>query len=149
MKSKEIKLYNILFPIWFIILIPMSWLVILPGNFIIDSLVLLLTMKATRIVGRKEMYKKTILKIWLFGFISDIIGAAFLFVTIMGFELAIPGEDYLYLTIAVLISAVFIFIFNYKVSFKGYDRATRFKMALSFAIFTAPYTFLIPLDWIY
>ena len=149
MKNKEIKLYNILFPIWFIILIPMSWLVILPGNFIIDSLVLLLTMKATRIVGRKEMYKKTILKIWLFGFISDIIGAAFLFVTIMGFELALPGEDYLYLTIAVLISAVFIFIFNYKVSFKGYDRATRFKMALSFAIFTAPYTFLIPLDWIY
>ena len=149
MKNKETKLYNILFPIWFIILIPMSWLVILPGNFIIDSLVLLLTMKAIGIVGRKEMYKKTILKIWLFGFISDIIGAAFLFVTIMGFELALPGEDYLYLTIAVLISAVFIFIFNYKVSFKGYDRATRFKMALSFAIFTAPYTFLIPLDWIY
>lgn len=149
MKNKESKLYNILFPIWFIVLIPVSWLVILPGNFIIDSLVLLITMRAIGIVGKKEMYKKSILKVWGFGFLADIIGAAFLFLTMWVFELAVSGEDYLYLAIAVLISAIFIFIFNYKISFKGYDRNTRFKMALSLAILTAPYTFLIPLDWIY
>ena len=143
------RLYNILFPIWFLLFIPITWVVVLPANFVIDSLVILITMKMIGVKFKKRMYKESILKVWGFGFLSDIIGAAFLFVTMWILELAVPGEDYLYLAIAVLISAIFIFIFNYKISFKGYDRNTRFKMALSLAILTAPYTFLIPLDWIY
>lgn len=147
--KKEMRLYNILFPIWFLLFIPITWVVVLPANFVIDSLVILITMKMIGVKFKKRMYKESILKVWGFGFLSDIIGAAFLFVTMWILELAVPGEDYLYLAIAVLISAIFIFIFNYKISFKGYDRNTRFKMALSLAILTAPYTFLIPLDWIY
>lgn len=143
------RLYNILFPIWFLLFIPVTWVVVLPANFVIDSLVILITMKMIGVKFKKKMYKESILKVWGFGFLSDIIGAAFLFVTMWILDLAVPGEDYLYLAIAVLISAIFIFIFNYKISFKGYDRNTRFKMALSLAILTAPYTFLIPLDWIY
>lgn len=147
--KKEMRLYNILFPIWFLLFIPITWVVVLPANFVIDSLVILITMKMIGVKFKKRMYKESILKVWGFGFLSDIIGAAFLFVTMWILDLAVPGEDYLYLAIAVLISAIFIFIFNYKISFKGYDRNTRFKMALSLAILTAPYTFLIPLDWIY
>lgn len=147
--NKEIRFYNILFPIWFLLFIPMAWVVVLPANFVIDSLVILITMKMIGVKFKKRMYKESILKVWGFGFLADIIGAAFLFVTMWILELAIPGEDYLYLAIAVLISAVFIFIFNYRVSFKGYDKRTRFRMALSLSILTAPYTFLIPLNWIY
>ena len=143
------RLYNILFPIWFLLFIPITWVVVLPANFVIDSLVILITMKMIGVKFKKRMYKESILKVWGFGFLADIIGAAFLFVTMWILELAIPGEDYLYLAIAVLISAVFIFIFNYRVSFKGYDKRTRFRMALSLSILTAPYTFLIPLNWIY
>lgn len=147
--NKELKLYNILFPIWALILIPTVWLVVLPVNFLVDSLVILITMKIIGVVAKKEMYKKSILKVWIFGFLSDIIGSAFLIFTMWILELPNEGDD-LYLTIpAILISAVFIFIFNYFVSFKGYDKATKFKMALNLAIFTAPYTFLIPLEWIY
>ncbi len=147
--NKEIRFYNILFPIWFLLFIPLAWVVVLPANFIIDSLVILITMKLIGVEFKKKMYKKSIFKVWCLGFLSDAIGAAFLFLTMWVFELAVPGEDYLYLAIAVLISAIFIFIFNYKISFKGYDRNVRFKMALSLAILTAPYTFLIPLNWIY
>ena len=149
MKNKEVKLYNILFPLWLVIIFPVSWLVIVPGNFIIDSLVLLIAMSAMKIAHRKEMYKKTILKVWLFGFISDFIGAGFLFIAFYVLELPGQGDD-LYLTApATLLAAICIFIFNYLISFKDYDRKTRFKMALTFALFTAPYTFLVPMAWIY
>ena len=150
MKSeKEIRFYNILFPIWFLIFIPTVWLVVLPANFIVDSLVILLVMHIIGTQNKKELYKKSILKVWIFGFISDIIGAAFLFLTMWVLELVIQGDE-LYLTIpATLIAAVFIFIFNYSISFKGCERVERLKLSLALALFTAPYTFLIPLEWIY
>ncbi len=147
--KKYLRLNNILFPIWFLLFIPMTWVVVLPANFIVDSLVILITMNMIGVKFKKSMYKQSILKVWGLGFLADVIGAAFLFLTMWVFELAVPGEDYLYLAIAVLISAIFIFIFNYNISFKGYDKRTRFKMALSLSILTAPYTFLIPLEWIY
>ena len=43
--KKEIKLYNVIFPIWMLILIPPLWLVVLPGNFLIDLLVLYISMR--------------------------------------------------------------------------------------------------------
>ena len=45
MKKGRVKLYNVLFPVWMLMMFPGMWLIILPGNFIIDSLVLLITMK--------------------------------------------------------------------------------------------------------
>ena len=149
MKNKDIRLYNILFPIWMILLIPTAWLVILPGNFIVDSIVLLLAMRGMKIPYKKKMYGHTIFKVWIFGFIADIIGALVILGAMTLFELNIQGDE-LYLTLpATLIAALFIFIFNYKISFKDYDKKIKIKMALIFAIFTAPYTFLIPLSWIY
>ncbi len=44
MKNKDIKLYNVIFPFWMILLFPSVWFIVLPGNFIIDSLVLLISM---------------------------------------------------------------------------------------------------------
>ena len=75
-KSNSIKLYNILFPVWFLMLIPQLWLVILPGNFIIDSLVLIISMYALKMTEKKAFYKQHILKIFLFGLLYYIIGAA-------------------------------------------------------------------------
>jgi hypothetical protein len=129
--------------------VPLAWLIVLPANFIIDSLVILLTMKHLGIKFKKTMYKRTILKVWSFGFLADIIGAAFLFLTMFVFELGSRGDE-LYLTIpATLIAGILIFILNYKISFKDYDKSVRFKMALNLALLTAPYTFMIPLSWIY
>ena len=51
--------------------------------------------------------------------------------------------------ICILIAAAAIFLLNYFVTFRREDKAIRLKMALTFAIVTAPYTFLIPSSWLY
>ena len=48
----EIKLYNILFPIWLLILMPTAWIAVLPVNFIVDSLVLVIAAKKIGIFER-------------------------------------------------------------------------------------------------
>ncbi len=146
--NKNVKLYNVLFPFWMLILFPQMWLIILPGNFIIDSLVLLVSMMILKTQDRKQNYKKYILKIFIFGMLSDIIGSAFLFVMLIA-EVSNTGDE-LYITIpAIIISAVLIFVFNYFVTFRKAEINFRRKMALIFAIVTAPYTFLIPTTWLY
>ena len=148
-RREDVKLYNILFPLWMLILFPAAWLVILPGNFIIDSLVLLISMAALKIAEKKLWYKKYILKIYAFGMLSDVVGSLFLMLTALVLELGSTGDE-LYLTIpALLISSGLIFVLNYFVTFRKLEQPTRLKMALIFAIATAPYTFLVPLSWIY
>lgn len=146
--KKQIKLYNVLFPVWMLILFPQMWLIVLPGNFIIDSLVLLFSMMALKITERALFYKQNILKIFLFGLLADIVGSAFMFVMVY-FELGTMGDEW-YLTVpAILISAVCIFLLNYFVTFRKTEQTWRFKLAMAYAVFTAPYTFLIPSSWIY
>ena len=147
--KKDLKLYNIIFPIWLLLLVPPVWLLVLPANFIVDSLVILITMDAIGITRKKKMYKKSIFKVWIFGFLSDIIGTLFVLGASIIFNEGGLGDDPAFTIPGVIIAAVMIFIFNYLISFKRYDKATRFKMAISLAIFTAPYTFLIPTSWIY
>lgn len=131
-----------------LILFPQVWLVVLPGNFIIDSIVLLISMSALKIADKKRWYKSHILKIFAFGMLSDFFGALFMLLAVV-LELSQTGDE-LYFTIpALLLSAFAIYALNYFVTFKKDDKITRHKSSLIFAIATAPYTFLIPLSWIY
>ena len=149
MKNCKTKLYNVLFPVWMLMMFPVMWLIILPGNFIIDSLVLLITMKILNYADKKMFYKKHILKIFLFGMLADIIGALFIFLMMYIFEIGNMGDE-LYLTIpGLLIAGLMIFIFNYFITFKKLDKKERLRLSLIFAIITAPYTYLIPTSWIY
>lgn len=72
---KTTKLYNVMFPIWFLFIFPAVWLIIIPANFIIDSLVILITLKYLHYPKPSEIWKSKIWVIWLFGFIADILGA--------------------------------------------------------------------------
>ena len=147
--KKDVKLYNVLFPVWFLMLIPLVWVVVLPGNFLIDSIVLLIAMKCLQIQERKTFYKRHILWIFGFGLLSDLVGSAFMFLTAYVLELGTYGDE-IYLTIpAILIAAVCIFLLNYFVTFRKLDKAQAKKLALTYAIATAPYTFLIQSSWIY
>lgn len=147
--KKEVKLYNVLFPLWMLMLFPVTWLIILPGNFIIDSLVLIIAMRVLKIEEKKPFYKANILKIFVLGILADIVGAAFMLMLGMGFEIGRMLDEW-YLTVpALLISAVCIFLFNYFITFRKYDKRIRYKLALTFAIATAPYTFLYPSEWLY
>ena len=81
--------------------------------------------------------------------ISDLIGSAFMLFITAVFEVGVMGDE-LYLTIpALIISAILIFVFNYFITFKNTETNLRFKLAIIFAIITAPYTFLIPSSWLY
>lgn len=147
--KKETKLYNVLFPLWLLMLFPITWLIVLPGNFVIDSVVLVACMFALKTENKKQIYKSCILKIFLFGLLADAIGSLFLFVMMFVFELGRMGDE-LYLTLpALVISAVLIFVFNYFVTFRKYDNKFKFRTAIAFALVTAPYTFLYPSRWLY
>ena len=148
-KKKSITLYNVLFPVWMLLLFPQMWLIVLPGNFIIDSLVLVLSMLILKVADKKQFYKKHILKIYCFGLLSDVIGAAYMFLMAFIFEIGIMGDEPYLTAPGLIISAVMIFIFNYFITFRKDDGKLRLALSLIFAVVTAPYTFLIPSSWIY
>lgn len=166
--KKEIKLYNIIFPIWMLVLLPPMWIAILPANFIIDSIVLLIALKfIIKNTDIRKNYKKTVFKVWILGFAADLAGTLTLFVVETGFSNmgnkvinqleAIywnPLDNpyaFIYICFAIVISAILIFIFNYKISFKNVDlnKIEKIKVSLTLAILTAPYTFLIPTEMVY
>ena len=148
-RSKSVTLYNVLFPLWMILLFPQMWLIVLPGNFLIDSLVLLASMAFLKISEKKLFYKKYIFAVFSFGILSDIAGSALLFLLCFVLELGHMGDE-LYLTLpAILLSAAMIFMLNYYITFKKVDRKTRLTLSIIFSVVTAPYTFLIPTSWLY
>ncbi|MDD2376953.1 MAG: hypothetical protein PHD15_06045 [Clostridia bacterium] len=162
------KLYNIMFPIWFLLVFPITWLVVIPVNFIIDTIVVLAGLKYFKANNTYETYKKIILKIWFFGFIANLIGSAVLFLTQF---LPNGNQNSLYNSItsqvawnpfnsiessiivlfAIFVSMILIYIFNYKISFKkvGLERKTAKKLAALLAIVTAPWVLLFPSQLLY
>jgi hypothetical protein len=72
--KKETRLYNILLPIWLLVLFPQTWLIVLPGNLAVDCLVLFLTLTALKHTGRGAVLKALWWKLWLLGFAADAVG---------------------------------------------------------------------------
>ena len=148
-EKNEVKLYNVLFPFWMILMFPIAWVVVLPANFIIDSLVLIISMKILHLADKKRFYLRHIFVVFAFGMLSDVIAGIFVFLMMYVFELGNMGDE-LYLTIpGIIIAAALIFVLNYFVTFRKVEKPLRFKMAMIFATVTAPYTFLVQSSWIY
>ena len=55
-KDNSVRLYNVMFPIWFLFFFPALWLVILPVYFGVDTLVLMLSAKRQGIEERKALW---------------------------------------------------------------------------------------------
>lgn len=154
MKKQEIRLFNVLFPIWFFYFFPIVWLLILPVNFLVDSLVLYFSARHQGIGERLPLWKKHILPIWGIGFLSDLIGAGLIFLLYLILAsnpavpnlLLFPGTTLLSLP-GVILAGVLIYWLNRKLTFRksSLDPAAIHKLCLHLAIFTAPYTMLIPL----
>ena len=51
MKKREVRLYNMIIPVWLLWIFPQVWLLILPGNLLIDTAVLLC---ALLVLGRRD-----------------------------------------------------------------------------------------------
>ena len=160
MKHKNnIKLYNVMFPIWFFFFFPVMWLVILPVNFLVDSLVLWLSAKRQQVDDRKTLWKKNILPVLGIGFLADLIGAGLVFLIYLVVAesplvdtwmnpVFFPGTCIISLP-GVALAGWMIYILNKKLTFRKsqLDPAVIHKICLHLAIFTAPYTMLIPLYW--
>jgi len=154
MKKQAIRLYNVLFPIWFFYFFPIVWLLILPVNFLVDSLVLYFSARHQGIGERLPFWKKHILPVWGIGFLSDLIGAGLIFLLYMILAsspavpnlLLFPGTTLLSLP-GVILAGGLIYWLNRKLTFRksSLDPAAIHKLCLHLAIFTAPYTMLIPL----
>lgn len=149
------RLYNVLFPMWMFYLFPSwLWLVILPANFVIDSLMLCLAMRQLEISGRREIWRKSIFRIWAVGFLSDFLGALLtlgLMLLIDAFHLSwdvylFPGTTLLAIP-GIVLSGILIYALNKRYAFAKCISNERqiHKLSLALAIFTAPYAMLIPL----
>ena len=159
MNKRIVKLYNIIFPMYMLWVVPPVIFIAAILNFIIDSIVILITEKVLKVKDIVSKYKKVILKVWGFGFLADFIGAFLLFLISALFEkLDIPikynidynpfGNIYAFIITmsCIIISGVLIYIFNKKFCYKKVDLTEREKhiLALTMAILTAPYLFLLP-----
>ncbi len=156
--KKEITLYNVLFPIWFLLMFPVTWIVVLPVNFIIDSAVLLICAKLLNLTGIRETYKRSIIKIWIIGFASDFIGAGILFLSLDSsgswyeYLQAVSWNPFdnwyalLFVAFAVAVAGVCIFIGNLKYALRKVEASQRKKriLALCLAVLTAPYILFYP-----
>ena len=153
--KKDIRLYNVLFPVWMFFLFPTAaWLLILPGNFLVDSLVLVLWMYHQKIDGKQRLYKQKILPVWLIGFLSDFIGAGltlgvFLLLDMFTPNVAIhlfPATTLMTLP-GVILAGALIYFLNRRFVFRksGLSPEEIHSVCLSLALWTAPYTMLIPL----
>lgn len=147
--KKDVRLYNVLFPVWMLVTMPYIWYLVIPGNFIIDSLVLVIAMKVLKLEDRMAFYKKHILKVFLLGFLADLLAAVPMWVMVYLDMGGTYGDSPLLTVPGLLIAMGLLYVFNYFVSFKDCEPGLRKKLALTFAIATAPYTFLIPSKWIY
>lgn len=170
--KKEIRLYNIFFPIWLLLLFyPLYWLAVLPVNFIVDLLVIVIALRVLHAEDVKLKAKKSIWKVWGFGFLADILGGVLMVSTqFIGLALERFAPDtagrwwyenmtnavmfepfstlpaFLWVLLCVAVSGLFIYLFNMKFGLKKAiaDPVERRKLALALAVFTAPYTFFIP-----
>lgn len=155
--KRDIKLYNLIFPMWGLyfwgVFFPVLFLILLPANFVVDSIVLLLLFAWLRLPEKKQWYKRTILKTWGFGFLADILASAVMvgisWTNILPFNEYMPISGigaFLFTTAGVVLAAVLIYIFQRRFVLKKLDleEGQKKKIALGMAILTAPYLMYLP-----
>ena len=72
---KDVKLYNMILPPFILFaIVPIFWLISLVGNFVIDSVVLMIISLVIYKRFSGKLYKKAIIKVWLLGFAADFVG---------------------------------------------------------------------------
>ena len=162
----SVKLCNVLFPIWILIFVPQVLAIVIPGNLIVDMAVLLLALAVLGCREKGAVIRKCWWKVWLLGFAADLIGAAWM---VLGWLLAtwLPGgaetlgkilynpfghpAAFLWTAAGVAIAGGVIFLLDRRV-FRSVPELTSrqsTRLALTFAIVTAPWLFFLPLYSLY
>lgn len=154
---RDIKLYNLIFPMWgiyfFSLVFLYFYILLLPANFIVDTVMLFLIFALLKLPGKKELYKESIWKAWGFGFLADILASGVL----VGVHMTgmLPFNPYLpistvaafvFTTGGVVMAGILIYFFHMKWVWKDVEieEAQKRKIALGMAILTAPYMMYLP-----
>lgn len=158
--KRQVRLYNVLFPIWLLWLFPQVLAIVIPGNLAIDCLVLLLTLLALKHAEKGAVVKAVWWKFWLLGFAADLVGTAWMF---LGWSLLeLPALDgivsyvdmlrpltnpiaFLWTLTGVAIAGVCIYFFDKRAMKKCALLTDREKhiIALTMAVVTAPWLFFL------
>ena len=165
--KKEVRLYNVLFPVWLLWLFPQIFLIVAPANLLVDCLVLTLALMGLKHQNKRTVVKELWWKFWLRGFAADFIGVLVLlpglflpviFPNVPGIEgmdaamIANPflhPVAFLWVLAGVAVAGVCIYRFD-KRAMKECELLTQREkhvVALTMAIVTAPWLFFIPLYW--
>ena len=160
---KTVRLYNIILPVWLLWIFPQVWLVVLPGNLAVDTLVLFAALTALRCPNRTAVMKRLWWRVWGLGFLADAAGVLLL---MLGLLLAtwggsVPWAEALlhvaydpfghplglaWTLTAVLLSGLCIYALDRR-AMAGTGLLTErqaHRIALALAIVTAPWTFRLP-----
>ena len=167
--KKQVKLYNVIFPIWILMFWPNPPVILLTlfGNLAIDALVLYLALRALKVPERGGVMKTAWWRVWLSGFLADVIGAAWLALGLFGawaldekgvswvndFAMAMTVNPFrhplalVWTAIGVAIAGVCIYFLDRRALKKcgGLDDHQRHAAALVMAVVTAPWLFFIPM----
>ena len=159
-QRKEVKLYNILLPVWILIFWPsFLWLFLIPANYFIDRI-------------RGLFCRKHTWKICLAGFAGDFAGACLLFAVFMAAAWAGEGSSagdffrslgegvgfnpfnsifsFAVVGLSIFISGLLIFFMDRSILVRtGLDMEQAKKSALRLALITAPYLYLFPSEILY
>ena len=140
--KKDVRLYNMILPPFMLFFfVPTLWIVSALGNFIIDSIVLLIISIFIYKKFTWQLYKKSIIPVFLFGFLSDFLGVLYLMAIsigsgaeyyegndigkqiLSGIYLATNHSCYdsiygvLFIVSGILFSSIFIFVFTDCINF--------------------------------
>lgn len=167
MKKKSVVLYNLLFPLWILMLFPQTWWLVLPVNFVVDLLVLSLALKSQKAPELKKTAKQAIFKTWICGFAADFAGTLGMIAAVwLGTYSRWWGEhvgetaamepfstvwSFLWVTGCVMISGILIYWLNKKWCLSKIEltEGQKKRTALALAVFTAPYFFYLPAHLLY
>ena len=169
MKKRSIRLYNVIFPFWLILFWPTPPVILLTlfGNLAIDCLVVFLALLVLKHPARGSVLKRCWWKVWLFGFLSDLIGALWLALGMLGawaleaggsglvsdFAMAMTVNPFrhplalAWTAIGVAIAGVCIYFLDRRVFRRTpeLDGRQSHVLALTLAVVTAPWLFLVPM----
>ena len=76
--KKQTRLYNVILPIWILILFPQLLVFVIPGNLLVDCAVLFFTLLALKHTQKGAVVKQLWWKFWLLGFAADAVGVVWM-----------------------------------------------------------------------
>lgn len=158
--KKDVFAHNIIFPASMLyfgaMLFPALLFILLPANFLADSVMLLLLFHLMKLPRKASLYKKMILKTWGFGFLADLIASTAMYIISSGerfpFEVygsTLPWKNpggFLFITAGILLAGLLIYLFQQKVVLEdvALEERQKHRLALGMAVLTAPYLMYLP-----